>query len=229
MRTTAPFIRSANVPPYTNNRRHHPQPQRGRSQGAITDHGGGSGRAGGENSLPGTPGGRSGARTGNASRKIRRSLTTPSSIATAAKGGVDLTGGEGDKGERDAQRGERGQDGGRASGARKRSSGGVSSLATVSTQGGEGGELSTRQQRRGTLSSAGSDISSDGSETGPTPAGVALDARGEREGAAFAGDAHPQSRRGEDGLAKENGDEEEMSRIQPIEEVERGQTGGGTR
>eukprot|EP00903_Cladosiphon_okamuranus_P011393 g10736.t1 len=195
--------------PQSPSARHHSQPQRGQSQGTQTDRGDGRSIADDETVLRGTAGGRSGARIGIAGRSIRRSLTTPSSTATAAEKGTDR-GGENGEGEREDHRGERRQDGVTARAARQSSSSDVPSLITASSaQGGAGGEKSTRQQqRRGTLSSAGSDMSS--SLAGASERTV------EQEGplaAAFAGSAHPQSRRGEDDQSKENEDEEvELSR-----------------
>lgn len=210
----APFNRFSNLLPKPN-RRHRPQPQRGRPQGDIADHGDGSSRPGSETSLPGTAGGRSGPRKGMTGRGIRRSLTTPSSTATAAEGETDRRGGNG-KGGREDHRCERGRDGGAAAAARQSSSSGVSSLTTASTQGGSGGEKSTRHQRRSTLSSAGSDVSSDDG-MGSTSVAAAPGARVERDGAetaTFAGKPHP-DRKGEDDQSKENEDDEEMARRQP--------------
>lgn len=174
---------------------------------------------------------RSGARKGIVSRSIRRSLTTPSSTATAAEKGADRVG-ENGKGEREDHPDERRQDGISTAAARKSSTKGVSSLTTASsTQAGAGGEKRTRQQCRGTLSSAGLNMSSDNG-MGSNSVAAAPEGTVVREGAltaTFAGSARPQSRR-EDDQSKENEDEDqELSRRQPSEEDTRGQTGRGVR
>lgn len=77
-------------------------------------------------------------------------------------------------------------------------------------------------------------MSSDNGMGSTSSVAAAPEARGPREeggmtAGASTGSARPQTRRGEDGQSKGNGDDEELSRRQASEEGGRGQAGRGTR
>lgn len=153
---------------------------------------------------------------------LQRSTKTPLPAATTAAAAGDRRG-EGGTGERGDSRCERGRSRGGAPGGRESSGSEMSSLATGSTPGGREGGGDTRRQRRSTLSTSESDLSSESGARSAVAAEAEDAGAGEGLTTASAGKARPQSRRGADSQRKEQGSREEPSRRDSGE----WRTGGG--
>lgn len=147
----------------TKRRRRHQLSQQGRSQGDV-EHSDNSSSQPRAEKLE-TAGGRGAANKGIARNNLKRSLTTPTADATsvvlsATTGGTERRS-RGDEDERQDRNDERLEDGNGATYSNTSSSG-VSMLVPSIISSGTGKMGNTRQPRRSTLSTTGSDVSSDG-------------------------------------------------------------------
>lgn len=198
----------------TKRRRRQQLSRQGRSQGDVehSDSSNSSSKPGAEKL--GTAGGRGAANKGIARNNLKRYLTTPTAGVTSAALSATTGGTErrsrGDEDERQDRNDERPDDANGATNSNTASSG-VSMLAPSIISSGTGRMGNTQRPRRSTLSTTGSDVSSDGENEGSDAQAPDTAARSEGTPTTASAAKTPLVRRtrGDCDQTKERGNEEE--------------------